>query len=138
MASRSQPAPVLQFGPFQMDVARAELRKAGIPLKLHPQPFRVLLLLIERAGEPVSRDEIQRSLWGHNHFVDFDGGINFCVRQIRAALADDAENPTYIETLPRKGYRFIYPLSPSHAREHDVIPIPAPIPSHRLPSRRRR
>jgi DNA-binding winged helix-turn-helix (wHTH) protein/tetratricopeptide (TPR) repeat protein len=117
-----------------MDVARAELRKAGIPLKLHPQPFRVLLLLIERAGEPVSRDEIQRSLWGHNHFVDFDGGINFCVRQIRAALADDAENPTYIETLPRKGYRFIYPLSPSHAREHDVIPIsgPDPVPSPSL------
>ena len=134
MASRPQPASVLHFGPFQVDVSRAELRKAGIPLKLHPQPFRVLLLLIERAGEPVSRDEIQRSLWGHNHFVDFDGGINFCVRQIRAALADDAESPTYIETLPRKGYRFIYPLSASYAREHDVIRIsrPDPIPSPSL------
>lgn len=134
MASRPQPASVLHFGPFQVDVSRAELRKAGIPLKLHPQPFRVLLLLIERAGEPVSRDEIQRSLWGHNHFVDFDGGINFCVRQIRAALADDAESPTYIETLPRKVYRFIYPLSASYAREHDVIRIsrPDPIPSPSL------
>jgi len=74
---------------------------------MHPQPLRVLLLLAERPGQVVTREEIQRSLWGDNTFVDFERGINFCVNQIRTALGDDAEKPRYIETLPRRGYRFI-------------------------------
>jgi len=98
---------VIRFGAFELDAASGELRKGGLSLKIHPQPFRVLLLLTERPGQIVTREEIRHCLWGKNTFVDFDRGINFCVNQIRAALADDAENPRYIETLPRRGYRFI-------------------------------
>jgi eukaryotic-like serine/threonine-protein kinase len=98
---------VILFGSFELDAASGELRKFGISLKLHPQPFRVLLLLTERSGQIVTREEIRHCLWGNNTYVDFDRGINFCVNQIRAALADDAEHPRYIETLPRRGYRFI-------------------------------
>jgi DNA-binding winged helix-turn-helix (wHTH) protein/tetratricopeptide (TPR) repeat protein len=120
MASREPIPVVFHFGAYEIDAAEGELRKGGIPLKLHPQPFRVLLLLVERGGEVVSREEIQKCLWGQNQFVDFDGGINFCIRQIRAALADDAESPQYIETLPRKGYRFIYPLPKARPGERVV------------------
>jgi len=107
-----------RFGPFELDAARGELRKGGIPLKLHPQPFRVLSLLVENPGKLITREELQHSLWNGNTFVDFDGGINFCVRQIRSTLADDAEKPRYIETIPRRGYRFIAPVevAPANAR----------------------
>src|SRR5580704_9144086 len=106
----ASPAPVstkLHFGPFEMDVASGQLRKAGILLKLQPQPFRVLLLLVERAGEVVTREKIQRCLWTDSTFVDFEHGINFSINQIRAALTDSAEEPRYIETIPKRGYRFI-------------------------------
>ena len=83
------------------------MRKSGILLKLQPQPFRVLLLLVERAGHVVTREEIQRCLWTESTFVDFEHGINFSINQIRSALADSAENPRYVETIPRRGYRFI-------------------------------
>ena len=76
-------------------------------VKLQPQPFRVLLLLVERAGQLVTREEIQRCLWKDSSFVDFEHGINFSINQIRVALEDDAEKPQYVETLPRRGYRFI-------------------------------
>ena len=104
------PAPVptkIRFGAFELDPGSGELRKSGILLKLQPQPFRVLLLLIERAGEVVTREEIQRCLWNDSTFVDFEHGINFSINQIRGALADSAEAPRYVETLPRRGYRFL-------------------------------
>src|SRR3984957_15966226 len=102
------PAPTrICFDAFELDTASGELRKAGILLRLQPQPFRVLLLLIERAGQVVTREEIQRCLWTDSTFVDFDHGINFSVNQIRGALVDNAENPRYVETIPRRGYRFI-------------------------------
>jgi len=97
----------IRFDAFELDAASGELRKAGFLLKLQPQPFRVLLLLIERAGQVVTREEIQRCLWTESTFVDFENGINFSINQIRAALTDNAEKPRYIETLPRRGYRFI-------------------------------
>jgi len=100
-------SPGICFGPFELDVAAGELRKSGILIKLQPQPFRVLLLLAERAGTVVTREEIQQCLWSESTFVDFEHGINFSINQIRGALADDAEKPRYIETLPRRGYRFI-------------------------------
>src|SRR5215472_14799214 len=107
MAS-SAPTPTrIRFGAFELDVTAGEVRKGGITLKLQPQPFRVLLLLIERAGQVVTREEIQRALWTDSTFVDFDHGINFSINQIRRALADNAEKPRYIETLPKRGYRFI-------------------------------
>ena len=104
------PAPVptrIRFDTFELDSASGELRKSGILLKLQPQPFRVLLLLVERAGQVVTREEIQRCLWTDSTFVDFEHGINFSVNQIRGALVDNAENPRYVETIPRRGYRFI-------------------------------
>jgi TolB-like protein/DNA-binding winged helix-turn-helix (wHTH) protein/Tfp pilus assembly protein PilF len=99
--------PDICFGPFKLDAAAGELRKGGTLVKLQPQPLRILLLLAERAGTVVTREEIQRCLWSESTFVDFEHGINFSINQIRCALADDAEKPRYIETLPRRGYRFI-------------------------------
>ena len=104
----SQPlSPTIRFGAFELDIAAAELRKHGTLIKLQPQPLRVLLLLTQRAGHVVTREEIQRCLWSDATFVDFERGINFSINQIRSALADNADRPRYIETLPRRGYRFI-------------------------------
>jgi Tol biopolymer transport system component/DNA-binding winged helix-turn-helix (wHTH) protein len=99
-----------------LDTATGELRKAGVTLKIHPQPFRVLTLLAERPDQIVTREEIQHCLWGGNTFVDYERGINFCINQIRATLGDDAEKPHYIKTLHRRGYRFIAPVV------HDTSP----------------
>ena len=97
----------IRFDMFELDSASGELRKSGVLLKLQPQPFRVLLLLIERAGQVVTREEIQRYLWTDSTFVDFEHGINFSINQVRGALADSAEDPRYVETIPKRGYRFI-------------------------------
>src|SRR5271170_4080768 len=107
MATPARPPVVIRFGAFELDAVAGELRKTGVLLKLHPQPFHVLLLLAERPGEIVTREEIRHCLWGDNTFVDFERGINFCVNQIRSAIGDDAERPRYVETLPRRGCRFI-------------------------------
>jgi eukaryotic-like serine/threonine-protein kinase len=123
MASPARPPQILLFGDFEANAASEELRKGGTLLKIHPQPFRVLLLLAEHPGQIVSREEIQRCLWGNNTYVDFEAGINFCIKQIRDALSDDAENPRYIETIPRRGYRFIASVRHVHQRE-SVISFP--------------
>jgi DNA-binding winged helix-turn-helix (wHTH) protein len=102
---------LIRFGAFEINVAKGELRKRGIALKLHPQPFRVLLLLVENSGQIVTREQIRACLWNGNTYVDFERGINFCINQIRKALADDAERPEFIETLPKQGYRFIAAVS---------------------------
>ncbi len=127
-------SPGICFGPFELDVAAGEVRKAGILIKLQPQPFRVLLLLAERAGTVVTREEIQQCLWSEATFVDFEHGINFSINQIRGALADDAEKPRYIETLPRRGYRFIAAVRPASngqkaAEIAAVIPEPTLAPT---------
>ena len=97
----------IHFGPFELDPDEQQLRKRGIPVKLQPQQFAVLWMLTQRAGQIVSRDEIHQHIWGTDTFVDFERGINFAINQIRAALGDHAEQPRYIETIPRRGYRFI-------------------------------
>lgn len=107
MASPPAVSPKLKFGEFEVDAAAGKLFRAGVPIKLQPQPMKVLLLLMRQSGQVVTREEVRRSLWGETTFVDFEHGINFSVNQIRAALCDDAEKPRYIETLPRIGYRFI-------------------------------
>lgn len=107
MASPVPDSPRVRFGPFELDPSARRLLKSGIPLKLQPQPFHVLLLLTSCPGKVVSREEIRRHLWDDSTFVDFEHGINFSINQIRAALCDNAEKPRYIETLPRVGYRFI-------------------------------
>jgi TolB-like protein/DNA-binding winged helix-turn-helix (wHTH) protein/Flp pilus assembly protein TadD len=109
------------FGPFELDAAAGELRKAGILIKLQPQPFRLLLLLATRAGTVVTREEIQRCLWSESTFVDFEHGINFSINQIRGALADSADEPRYIETLQRRGYRFIATVAPESARPKSSV-----------------
>ena len=101
---------IVHFGQFTIELATGELKKNGLSVKLAPQPSKVLVFLLYRAGQIVTREEIRDHIWSHQTFVDFDKGLNFCIKQIRAALRDDAERPTYIETLPRRGYRFIAPV----------------------------
>jgi DNA-binding winged helix-turn-helix (wHTH) protein/Tol biopolymer transport system component len=111
MATPAQSPSVICFGPFELDAANVELRKAGVSLKIHPQPFQVLLLLAGRPKQIVTREEIRTALWGGNTFVDFERGINSCINQIRAVMGDDPEKPRYIETVPRRGYRFVAAVS---------------------------
>jgi DNA-binding winged helix-turn-helix (wHTH) protein len=97
----------LRFGPFELDVRSGELRRNGTTVRLQPQPFKVLVLLACRPGEVVTREEIQAEVWPAGTFVDFEQSLNFCVRQIRSSLGDNANAPRYLETLPRRGYRWV-------------------------------
>jgi serine/threonine protein kinase/Tol biopolymer transport system component len=108
-AGDAQPSD-LRFGAFELDFRQQELRKEGLPVRLAPQPFKVLAMLVAHAGQMVTRKELQEQLWGDSTFVDFDVGLNRCIRQIRAALDDGAEEPRFVETLPRRGYRLIVPV----------------------------
>jgi TolB-like protein/DNA-binding winged helix-turn-helix (wHTH) protein/Tfp pilus assembly protein PilF len=103
-------APRFRFAGFELDVAAYELRRDGTPVRLERQPMEVLLLLVERGGQLVSRQDIVDRLWGAEVFVDVDTGVNTAIRKIRAALRDPAETPRFIETVPGKGYRFAAPL----------------------------
>jgi Tol biopolymer transport system component/DNA-binding winged helix-turn-helix (wHTH) protein len=102
-----QSAPVFRFGVFEADLASGELRNQGSKIRLQEQPFRILVMLLDRAGEVVSRDEICRDLWPADTFVDFEQGVGTAIKKLRQALHDDAERPRYIETLPKRGFRFI-------------------------------
>jgi DNA-binding winged helix-turn-helix (wHTH) protein len=108
-----------RFGIFELDIASGELRKDGVPVRLPPQPFKLLILLASQAGRVVSRDEIRTELWSDGTTVDFDQGVNFSIKQVREALGDDAEQPRYIQTVPKRGYRFIAPVT---------VPQPQPRP----------
>lgn len=99
------------FGEYELDVGAGELRRGNRRLKLQPQPFKLLVLLARRAGQLVTREEIRQALWPEGTFVDFDQAVNFSVKQIRDVLQDAAERPLYIQTLPKRGYRFIAPVS---------------------------
>jgi len=101
---------LLRFGNFELNLATEELRKFGTPIKLSPQPFRLLAMLAHRSGQIVTREEIQQSIWGGETYVDFEQGMNHCIKQIRAALCDSVDTPLYIETIPRRGYRFLAPV----------------------------
>jgi eukaryotic-like serine/threonine-protein kinase len=100
-----------EFGPFAVDAAAGELSLNGMRVRLQDQPFRLLLVLLERAGEVVSREEIQRQIWPENTFVDFNSGLRVAVGKLREALGDDAEKPVYLETIPKRGYRFLGPVA---------------------------
>ncbi len=101
---------LLRFGVFELNVTTEELRKSGTLIRLAPQPLKLLALLARRSGQVVTRDEIQKTLWGGETYVDFEQGMNHCVKQIRNALSDSAETPLYVETVPRRGYRFLAPV----------------------------
>src|SRR5499425_2572371 len=100
----------IRFGAFELDLRTCELRKGSRPVKIVGQPYAVLVTLVERPGEIITREELQQKLWASDTFVDFEHGLNAAVNKLREALGDNAENPRYIETLPRRGYRFIGPL----------------------------
>lgn len=101
---------IVGFGVFELDLAAGELRKNGAKLRLQEQPFRVLALLLERTGEVVTREEMRQKVWPADTFVDFDHSLNTAVNKLRETLGDSASNPRYIETLARRGYRFIAPV----------------------------
>jgi DNA-binding winged helix-turn-helix (wHTH) protein len=141
----------LRFGPFELDVRSGELRRNGITVRLQPQPFKVLVLLASRPGDVVTREEVQAEVWPAGTFVDFEQSLNFCIRQIRAALGDNANSPRYLETLPRRGYRWIggpvervtasaavreWPraVTPEPAVEPATAPAPLPAPERARPA----
>ena len=111
MSGQKSMRSAVRFGVFELDVSAGELRKQGRKINLQQQPFQVLALLLRRPGELVSREELQQALWSADTFVEFDQGLNTAIKKIRQALDDSADNPRFIETLPRKGYRFIAPVS---------------------------
>src|SRR6516225_2126272 len=101
----------IHFGAYELDLDAMELRKQGVLVRLQEQPLRVLAILAERPGEIVKRDELQKQIWGNDTFVDFDQSLNKAVNRIREALHDNAEAPQYVETIPRRGYRFVAPVT---------------------------
>jgi cholera toxin transcriptional activator len=104
---------VARFGVFELDLSAGELRKSGVKQRLQGQPFQVLALLLERAGDVVTREELQQKLWPSDTFVDFDHSLNTAINKVREALGDSASSPRYVETLARRGYRFIAPVQPA-------------------------
>jgi len=112
MAPETQSPTIQRFGVFEVDLRAGEVRKRGKRLKLQEQPFQVLRILLLRSGEVVTREELRNQLWQSDTFVDFDNGLNTSINKLREALGDSADNPRFIETLPRRGYRFIAPVKP--------------------------
>src|ERR1700756_665356 len=100
------------FGPFEVDLRSQELSESGVKIRLGGQPFEILAALLERPGELVTREELRTRIWPADTFVDFNHGLNAAVNKLRGVLNDSAEHPLYIETLPRRGYRFIGELGP--------------------------
>jgi len=113
--------PVVRFGVFEVDLRAGELRRQGLKIKLQEQPFQILTMLLERPGEVVTREELQQKLWGADTFVDFEHGLATAVKKLREALGDTADNPRFVETLPRRGYRFIAPVDVGAI--HELPPV---------------
>lgn len=117
--SAARPRRKVRFGPYEADLSSGELRKGGAKLKIQPQPFNLLSYLLRRHGEVVSRQELQQALWPDDTYVEFNASLNAAIKKLRRAILDDPRNPRYIETLPRTGYRFSYPI--------EWIEVPAPV-----------
>jgi DNA-binding winged helix-turn-helix (wHTH) protein len=115
-----------KFGLYEADVASGELRKNGSKLRLQEQPFQVLIALLERPGEVFTREELRERLWPADTFVDFDHSLNTAINKLRDALGDTASNPRFIETLARRGYRFIAPVQSESKLDEAIAPTPAP------------
>jgi Tol biopolymer transport system component/DNA-binding winged helix-turn-helix (wHTH) protein len=134
----SETSSIYQFGAFQFDSRTGELRKNGVKLKLQDQPYRVLVKLLERPGEIISREQLRSTLWQEDTFVDFENGLNTAIKRLRESLGDSADKPAFIETIPRRGYRFIASLHPP-AQDEAKLPEPrslrTPRPSRRLARR---
>ncbi len=125
MASSHSPGPqVVCFGAYEADLRSGELRKQGVRIRLPEQPFQALAILLEHPGEVVTRESLQKRLWPHGTFVDFEQGLNAAVKRLREVLDDSAETPRLIETLPRRGYRFIGSLAAKPGRIESLAVLP--------------
>ena len=122
----SLPIETYRFGQFELDLVAGELRRNARRVRLQPQPYKLLALLARRAGSLVGRDEIRTELWPDGTFVDFDQSVNFAIKQIRDVLGDSAERPLYIETVPRRGYRFIAPIETGSRESPAAVAAAAP------------
>ena len=124
MEQTTASASLFRFGIFEADSGNYTLTRGGARIKIQEQPFRLLLLLLERPGEIVSREELRQRLWPEGTYVDFDGSLNVLLKRLRATIGDDPENPRFVETVPRRGYRFIAPVS-IVARKSEQTPAKA-------------
>src|SRR6266480_3947953 len=131
------------FESFEVDVVSGELRRQGLKIRLQDQPFRLLVLLLDHPGDVVTREKVREKLWPADTYVDFDHSLNTAVRKLREALGDSAEAPRYVETLARRGYRFIAPVAPrrtaevAHSASADVVSVRL-LPAERLSTSARR
>ena len=116
---------VVRFASFELDCRSRELRKGERCVRLQEQPFEILRLMLERPGDVVTRDELRQRLWPDGTFVDFEHSLNAAVKRLRAALGDDADNPRFVETLPRRGYRFIARARGRRSSPAAAVPTPA-------------
>jgi DNA-binding winged helix-turn-helix (wHTH) protein len=121
MQQTHQPLGPLRFGVFELDLRSGELRKHGLRVRLQEQPFQVLAMLVEHFGEVITREELQKKLWPADTFVDFDHGLNKAINKIRDALSDSAESPRFVETVARRGYRFL-----AEVKAADAAPARSP------------
>src|SRR6201981_1781477 len=121
MSLENQPVAVLSFGAFQVDLRAGELRKQGKRIKLQEQPLLVLKVLLGRPGEIVTREELRSQIWSADTFVDFDNSLNTAINKLREALGDSADNPRFIETLPRRGYRFLVPVTSADGNKSSAV-----------------
>src|SRR5687767_4683185 len=128
MSAPTESGQRLRFESFELDIRSRELRKDGVCIRLQEQPFEILRMMLERPGDVVTRDQLRQRLWPDGTFVDFEHSLNAAVKRLRAALGDDADNPRFVETLPRRGYRFIAALDRAEA----AIRVPAAAPRVRL------
>src|SRR5215467_7049301 len=114
----------IRFGAFELDVSAGELRKQGVRVRLQEQPLRLLQMLLANPGQVVSRDELRKALWPRNSYVDFDQGLNRAINKLREALGDSAESPRFIETLARRGYRFLGDLAANATQISSLLVLP--------------
>jgi TolB-like protein/DNA-binding winged helix-turn-helix (wHTH) protein/Tfp pilus assembly protein PilF len=130
MTAPTSARPLVRFGTFEVDLTDGELRHKGIKVKLQEQPFRILATLLEQPGTLVTREQLRERLWPADTFVDFEHSLNAAVKNLRRALGDDAENPRFIETVPKRGYKFIAAIAPSGSEpQRKVIELPVEAPS---------
>jgi len=117
-------AKLFRFGSFELDLEAQQLLKNGRTVRLQPQPFKLLCFLVGLRGQLVTREQIRGELWSGDTFVDVEQGVNFAIKQVRDALGEDADHPIYIQTVPRRGYRFVAPVDVVGGAEEQVVPPP--------------
>src|SRR5437763_12842185 len=118
-------SPIVRFGIYEADLTAGELRRNGLKVKLQGKPFEIMTILLEHAGEVVSREQLHKRLWPADTFVDFDHGLNNAINKLRFALGDSADNPRFIATAGRRGYRFIAPMESGIQEPAPLVALPA-------------